>query len=518
MGLVGDDAKGVSIQTYHGLSLRLTGHAITTDQLTIENTNKKFSDLISEATLLLQGDKALLGIEVDETRDRLLAGFRFILVDEYQDIDEQQYQLVSAIAGRTLDEDSKLSILAVGDDDQNIYQFRGANVGFIRRFQEDYQAKDNFLVENYRSSAHIISAANQLIEHNRDRMKRKHPIRINQGRKNLEAGGRWQKLDTISRGRVQIISAKNEQAQAFAAVEELLRLKQLDARLDWTQCAILAKEWKLLSPIRTELETHNIPLSLMLPADRQPPPFRIREIANFLDTVRNWAKPTGKASEWLEYLDNTHAKNRFNIWIAQLKEILQDWQRETDDGVVSTRQTLEFLYETLAEQRREQRLGQGVFLGTIHSVKGLEFTHLWVLDGGWTSHSMEEQRRLFYVAMTRAKETLCLMNREDKQNPFLNEIRGDHVLHRQVAVRKHQDNSSCSRQYAILGLQDFVMSYAAGFAATQPIHQHLANLYPGSTLDIENNNGKCVITYRKVIIAVLSKRGNQQWLPLIKSI
>jgi superfamily I DNA/RNA helicase len=66
----------------------------------------------------------------------------------------------SAIAGRNLDDaDQKLSILAVSDDDQNNYTFRGANVQFIRCFQQDYAAEVHYLVENYRSTRHIIDAA-----------------------------------------------------------------------------------------------------------------------------------------------------------------------------------------------------------------------------------------------------------------------------------------------------------------------------------------------------------------------
>ena len=112
-----------------------------------------FDKLIADATKLLRGENVPPGLEADEVRDRLLAGFQYILVDEYQDIDEPQYEMISAIAGRTLDDaDLKLSILAVGDDDQNIYTFRGANVEFIRRFQQDYEAEVHYLVENYRST------------------------------------------------------------------------------------------------------------------------------------------------------------------------------------------------------------------------------------------------------------------------------------------------------------------------------------------------------------------------------
>ena len=189
--LVGQDAIGVTVQTYHGLAMRLTGHSLAAWREHNNESAFDFSEIIREAVALLQGQKALLGVEPNETRDRLLAGYRYLLVDEYQDIDGDQYQLVSAIAGRALaDSDSRMSIMAVGDDDQNIYQFRGANIGFIRQFKEDYQARVQYLVDNYRSSAFIIQAANVLINANSDRMKSGHAIHIDSARLQLDPGGK----------------------------------------------------------------------------------------------------------------------------------------------------------------------------------------------------------------------------------------------------------------------------------------------------------------------------------------
>lgn len=505
--LAGDDAKGVTVQTYHGLSLRLTGHAMDTQNHSAEN----FAGLINEAISLLKGEKTVLGFDADETRDRLLAGYRYILVDEYQDIDTEQYQLISAIAGRTLDDDNKLTILAVGDDDQNIYSFRGANISFIRQFKEDYLAREYYLVENYRSSAHIIATANALIQHNTDRMKTAHPIRINQGRKSLPAGGRWQQLDTLARGRVQIICCTSEQAQAQGVVNELLRMRQLDTQLDWSQCAVLATQWQHLNPVRASLEEHSIPVSLMLPADKQPPPFRIRENAQFLDLLKQSRTTLSTAGFWLDFLAETYQGIMDNPWVEQLKDILLDWQKETNDGEVSTQQTLEFLYETLSEQRKERRLGRGIFLTTIHSVKGMEFSHLAILDGGWTLDSREEQRRLLYVAITRAKETLCLMQRKDAVNPFLNEITGDFSLRRNAAQSQQTNQTIVPRHYALLGLNDFVLSFAGRFPDTNSIHQHLAALVPGNLLSIAIINGKVVLQHEGVTVARLSQKGHQDW-------
>jgi ATP-dependent DNA helicase RecQ len=179
-------------------------------------------------------------------------------------------------------------------------------------------------VENYRSSAHIIAAANALIQHNKDRMKVDHPIRINQGRKSLPAGGRWQQLDTLARGRVQIIRCTSERAQAKAVVDELLRLRQLDTQLDWSQCAVLATQWQLLNPVRALLEEHNITVSLMLPSDKQPPPFRIRENADLIAPLKQSRKTVSTASFWLNYLAETYPDGKDNPWLEQLKDILLD--------------------------------------------------------------------------------------------------------------------------------------------------------------------------------------------------
>ncbi len=114
--------------------------------------------------------------EADEHRERLLAGFRWIMVDEYQDIGPEQYEMISALAGRTKSEaDDKFSLFAVGDDDQNIYAFNGSSTEFIRRFETDYGARPGYLIDNYRSTGNIIAAANAVIEPARHRMEEGHP-------------------------------------------------------------------------------------------------------------------------------------------------------------------------------------------------------------------------------------------------------------------------------------------------------------------------------------------------------
>ncbi|MCC6212464.1 MAG: RecQ family ATP-dependent DNA helicase, partial [Burkholderiales bacterium] len=203
--LIGDDAKGVTVLTCHALAMRLAGLSFAGRAGVVDDEVLK--TVIPRAVALLKGE-GLAVEDADEQRERLLAGFRWILVDEYQDVGADQYELISALAGRTQqDAERKLSLFAVGDDDQNIYAFAGASVEFIRRFAEDYASKPAFLTDNFRSTAHIIAAANLMIEPARERMKAEHPIAVDRARAKAAAGGDWRSRDPVGQGRVQVLPA-----------------------------------------------------------------------------------------------------------------------------------------------------------------------------------------------------------------------------------------------------------------------------------------------------------------------
>ena len=155
-------------------------------------------------------------------------------MDEYQDIKEPEYNLISALAGRTnRDQDQRLNLFAVGDDDQNIYSFSGSSTEFINRFEEDYRAKASYLTENYRSTKHIIAAANSVIEPAGQRMKSDRPITVNRARTREQPGGGWSLMDPVTQGRVQILPAGNDPiSQAQLVVQELKRMAGLDPKWD----------------------------------------------------------------------------------------------------------------------------------------------------------------------------------------------------------------------------------------------------------------------------------------------
>jgi ATP-dependent DNA helicase RecQ len=249
--LVGDEASRVDVLTCHALAMRLVGASFAGSG----SEPKDFDSLLREAASLLNGD-GLSRSEAEAQREALIEGYRWILVDEYQDIGPNEYALIAAVAGRSLDDpDQRLSLLAVGDDDQNIYAFNGASLSFIRRFEEDYRAKPRFLTENYRSTRHIIDAANQVIQPARDRMKVGHPITIDRIRTLEPGGGRMSRLDPVGQGRVQFLDvAGDDTAQAAVAVDELVRLSRLDPDFTWARTAIISRDWRRLGPVRAYAE------------------------------------------------------------------------------------------------------------------------------------------------------------------------------------------------------------------------------------------------------------------------
>ena len=119
--------------------------------------------------------------------------------------------------------------------------------------QKDKEPRN--LIENYRSTANIIRASNLVIESAVQRMKADHEIQVNQGRKDEEAGGLLQKLDSVGQGRVQILKDAGDMAgQAILAIDELERLSRMVSDWDWSRVAVIAKEWKYLHPVRSLCE------------------------------------------------------------------------------------------------------------------------------------------------------------------------------------------------------------------------------------------------------------------------
>lgn len=510
--LVGDDMNGVTTLTFHGLALRLTGRSLVATGKA-GNGDVDFSEVIRDAVTLLSGEKEVMGFGDMPARDALIGTLSHILVDEYQDIDAEQYELVALLAGKNLaDKEGKMTILAVGDDDQNIYRFRGANVGFIRKFQEDYKAQVHYLIENYRSTGNIIAAANNLIAHNSDRMKTGYPIRINQARSEMPAGGNRQINDPVACGRVQRLEVAGRKDQAAALLQEIARLQQLDSSFDLNSCAVLSREWKDLDPIRSALESAGIPVGFTWGrSDSFPRLHRIRENAVLLEHLRDNQNTLKTAGSLLAFLPNKAADD--SLWQTNLRRLIDDWREETGDTPQPVAAILEYFYEAFSDQGRAKNLGNGVLLTTVHSVKGLEFDHVFLLGEWPLKHGAEaeEERRLYYVGMSRARQTLQLFTFENGPNPHAGLLAGDFLVERKL--RPAAGHHGKERRYALLGLEDMYLDFAGAREENHPIRRALKQLVTGDAVTAEIRNGNIELVDGKgVSVARLSKAAREKWL------
>ena len=184
------------------------------------------------------------------------------------------------------------------------------------------------------------------------------------------------------------------------------------------------------------------------------------------------------------------------VWDDEIRRLLSAWKAETGNAELPVRSAVDFIYESLAEQKRVQRLGRGVFLGTAHGVKGLEFPHGFILDGGWPAPSnaaaMEEERRLYYVAMTRAMETLTVFRRTDCRNWHVEALNGPHLLDRRGNGVAEVETGRL-RRYEILGMGQVYLDFAGGRPEDAPVHRTLSKVNTGDLLYMGEKGGKIVL-------------------------
>ena len=407
--LIGDDANGVTVSTCHALAMRLVGASFAGSSA----DDQEFDRIVMEAVRQINGE-GLSKAEAEARREALMQGYRWILVDEYQDIGPEEYALIAAVAGRSLDDpDLRLSLFAVGDDDQNIYAFAGASVRFIRQFETDYKAKPTFLTENYRSTRHIIEAANAVIASATDRMKSGHDITVNRKRDKDPPGGAMAKLDPVAMGRVQLLQCPpGDTAQAVAAVDELLRLSHLDPDWNWSRSAIISRDWRRLGPVRALAEALGIPVEMA--NESLPNIWRLREMQAFVTELR---RDSSKLLGITDLFDELKGIPR-NRWTDLIAEGIAALASELANKTMPVPDVVEWFAEWARDTRGEQR---GLLLLTAHRAKGLEFDNVAILNGGWERPSRGEDadapRRLFYVAMTRARRSLMVMT--NGAHPFL---------------------------------------------------------------------------------------------------
>ena len=499
-------------------------------ELLTENGALDFDDLLMKTVQLFTKDA--------QTRTKYQRRYPFVLVDEWQDTNMAQYELVKLLAG------DRANLFVVGDEDQSIYRFRGADYRNVARFREDYpHARVVMLERNYRSSQTILDIANAVIARNVHR----HPKRLY-----TEKGGGPQ---------IVVLEAYDEQEEGDMIVSEIHRLvAQGEAQLG--DCAVMYRTNAQSRPIEDAFVRRGVPYKLV-GATRFYERKEIKDVLAYLRVLHNpydgvglmriinvppraiGQKTIGTLTAWAEELglpvyaalqalaedeegsrapfgsraqraltdftkmieELTRARRELNL--LELLDFLLERtgyaafvQDGTEEGQIRWENILElrtvardyadlpvetalttFLEEVALVSdvdNLDERVDAPTLL-TLHSAKGLEFPVVFVvgMEEGLFPHSrsmddpeqMEEERRLCYVGVTRAKERLyflhtfrrTLYGESSVREPsrFLQDF-PDHLV-------KGKEKKPAARQESLgLGAGRFMGTRRTGFTSFSP--------------------------------------------------
>lgn len=371
-----------------------------------------FDDLIVKPAELLENHEQL--------RARYQNEIGYVLIDEYQDINEAQYRLVKALVG----EHNHLTV--VGDDHQTIYSWRGSNISIFLAFEKDWpKAKIIRLEENYRSTKTIIEASNAVIANNENQISKKLTSTKEQGEKIAiaefyteldEAAWIAQQLGTYikeGRGTAAILYRTNAQSRALEHALVRARIPyhvyggvqfydRLEVRDVLAAVRVAANHQDTLGAdrlLKTFRKKRGTPIVESLLALENPTPAQAMDVflreANYADHLED------NFDNAEDRLANVNELRMFANTFATIGEFLEH---------VSLVQS--------TDTRSGGNSGTGITLMTGHMAKGLEFdrVHIAGASEGTLPHSralgsaaeLEEERRLFYVAMTRARSQLSI--------------------------------------------------------------------------------------------------------------
>ena len=423
-----------------------------------------FSDLLMNMLILLRSHKLV--------RKTLQLRYRYILIDEYQDTNATQFSLINLLVN------NEKNLFVVGDDDQSIYSWRGANPHNIIGFQETYPEAQMFhLEQNYRSSGCIVSAASKMIARNKTRAPKTLWTRKEFGEKIKFASEydaeteSWLVADTIveekekfSYNNTAILYRTNAQSRQ---VEDTLRKKKIPYRIygslrfyDRVEVKDLLAYCRLLINEDDDIAFRrvlNLPprgigkkalelvedlareedLSLYKSAQKLVQEKKSRAVLKlqgflslisglkvFLDKnlLEDFLSHLIEEVNYRTYLEKKYPELLQDKMsnIHELGAAISEYASEASHVSLSNWLKEAALVDNEREEAEEGEEKETVHLMTLHAAKGLEFEKVYIIgvEDGLIPHTnsmddpsqLEEERRLFYVGMTRAQKSLVLVS------------------------------------------------------------------------------------------------------------
>ena len=194
-------------------------------------------------------------------------------------------------------------------------------------------------------------------------------------------------------------------------------------------------------------------------------------------------------------------------WIEMLRQAVEEHSLETATADVPAASFIEWLAEWVRDARRRQN---GLLLLTAHRAKGLEFDHVVVLDGGWDRVNRNEDRdaprRLYYVAMTRARQTLAL-SRLTGPHPFQDALQDNPSVQWRDPMTLPPRTPDLARRYRRLSLSDVNLGFAGYKPPRDPTHRAVAALSPGDRLQVQPQSDRWEMRNSAgVVVGTLSRK------------
>lgn len=431
---------------------------------TYEETKKKYRKIDFEDMLIQCRD---LFMKRPDILKKWQEKFQYILVDEFQDVNQAQYDVVRMLAA------PQDNLFVVGDDDQSVYGFRGAKPGIMKEFMKDYPTARQILLDvNYRSSGYIVKGALRVIGNNKIRFEKK-----------IEA---FRKPDET----VHVQEVKDPVQEAEYVLERIREYREKG--VSYTEMAVLYRtnvDARAMSELMTEYQIpfvmkehlnniyeHFIALDMIsylrlsqgeydrkyfLQIANRPNRYLTRESMKTgnvsYESLRryyrdkDWMVDRIDQLEWdmkmicdktpyaaIQYVRKRMGYDEFLKEYAAYRKISSEdlfavleeiWQNSNGYGTIKEWfEHIESYGKMLKEQNKKNGEKEGVNLMTMHAAKGLEFDTVFVIEANEGScpykkatadEEIEEERRLFYVAMTRAKRKLVISYVKEKNGKDL---------------------------------------------------------------------------------------------------
>lgn len=421
-----------------------------------ENNAVDFDDLLFLAVRLFRENKNIL--------EFFQENFRYILVDEYQDTNHAQYSLINMLAAK------HRNICVVGDDDQSIYAFRGANIRNILNFEKDYpEAKIVKLEQNYRSTKKILEASHQIISKNSRRKEKKlwtqnpegESITTYSAQDELQEG-KWVVEQVMKMGKdynlneIAVLYRTNAQSrvleESFISAGIAYRIvgsvgfyerKEVKDILAYLRLIFNPKDNKNLQRIINvprrgigkktfeEIATASSlsGLSIIEYLENNMADIASKPLKDFAQLITNINAQKErlpltelinlvlKSTRYIEMLSDGTMENESRI--ENIKELITVALKFNEEEPALALENFLDEVSLLEAVSVNRDLANAVTLMTIHSAKGLEFEHVFVVgmeenlfphvNSILNEEELEEERRLAYVALTRAKNKLYLV-------------------------------------------------------------------------------------------------------------